>query len=392
MRAQSFFGIVAVALLGASGGCSTLFSSSPPAPAPPPPKRDRAPEQGIWISRGQVKRLPMGGTAWERLKAAADGSLGKAEISDQNSDHDVRTLAVALVYARTGDDRYREKAAQAISDAVGTEQGGNILALGRNLLSYILAADLIDFRTYDPGREAQFRRWLEGVRREPLGSEAVSEQTLVGSAERAPNNSGGMAAASRVAAAIYLRDESDLGRAAQVMKGWLGDGAAYPGIPSASFDSSDADRGYRFGGYNDDLSWQADPAHPVGVNPAGADKDGHSIDGALPDDMRRGGSFQWPPKYTQYPREALSAYVPLAEMLYRQGYDVYRWSNRALLRATRFLYALGQQFPDAGWWEPQVPVYWIIDYRYRAHLPVMSPVGIARNIGWTDWTHAGSRS
>ena len=75
------------------------------------------------------------------------------------------------------------------------------------------------------------------------------------------------------------------------------------------------------------------------------------LDGALPDDMRRGGSFQWPPEYTQYPREALSGYVALAEILFRQGYDVYEWEDQALLRAARFLYDLEQQFPDEEWWE-----------------------------------------
>ena len=55
----------------------------------------------------------MSGPAWQQLKAAADGDLGTAEIADQNSNHDVRTLAVALVYARTGDSAYRAKAADA---------------------------------------------------------------------------------------------------------------------------------------------------------------------------------------------------------------------------------------------------------------------------------------
>jgi len=78
----------------------------------------------MWISQAEVKQLPMQGTAWENVLAAADGDLGAPKISDQNSNHDVNTLAVALVYARTGDRQYREKAADAISSAVGTEHGG----------------------------------------------------------------------------------------------------------------------------------------------------------------------------------------------------------------------------------------------------------------------------
>ena len=330
----------------------------------------------------------MAGAPWERVKAAADGPLGKADIADQDSNHDVLTMAVALVYARTGDESYRKKAAAAIESAIGTEEGGSTLAAGRNLLSYVIAADLIDLRAYDPSADAAFRQWLEHVRTETLTSEAVPEQTLIGTAERAMNNWGGMAGASRVAIAAYLGDAEDLARAAKVMKGWLGDRSAYPGIPGPLFGPEDVGKGFRAGGYNDDLSWQADPERPKGVNPRGATKDGHSIDGALPDDMRRGGPFQWPPAYTQYPREALSGYVALAELLYRQGYDVYSWENQALLRATRFLYDLGRRFPDEEWWEPRVPAYWIINYRYDTSFPVEVGTQVGRNFGWTDWTHA----
>ncbi|HVD10503.1 MAG TPA: alginate lyase family protein [Gaiellaceae bacterium] len=345
----------------------------------------------MWISQAEVKQLPMQGTAWENVLAAADGDLGAPKISDQNSNHDVNTLAVALVYARTGDRQYREKAADAISSAVGTEHGGTALALARNLLSYVIAAELIDFKAYDRARESRFRSWLMKVRNEPLGSKAVSDQTLIGSHERGATNGSGMAGASRVAAAVYLHDERDLARAALVMKGWLGDHSAYPGIPAPDFGPEDVGQGLRFGGSKPDLSWQADPSAPVGVNPKGAKKGGHSIDGALPDDMRRGGPFRWPPAYTQYAREALSGYVAMAELLDRQGYDVYGWSDRALLRATRFLWRLDRAFPNQNWWEPEVPIYWVVNYRYHSSFPVAVTTALGRNVGWTSWTHSPER-
>jgi hypothetical protein len=353
---------------------------------PPPPRTLTEAGKGIWISRAEVRRLPMSGPAWERLKAAAEGSLGDADIADQDSNHDVRTLAVALVYARTGEESDRAKAADAIESAIGTEDGGRTLALGRNLLSYVIAADLIDLRAYDPAGEATFRAWLAAVRREPFGR-GSRPGTLISTAENSMSNWGGMAGASRVAVAAYLDDEEDLARAAKVMKGWLGDRSAYPGIPGSLFGPDDLGKGFRAGGGEEDLSWQADPHRPRGVNPEGATKEGHSIDGALPDDMRRGGPFQWPPIYTQYPREALSGFVALAEVLHRQGYDVYAWEGQALLRATRFLLELEQQFPEEEWWEPGVPVYWIINARYGTSFPVGENT-VQRNVGWTDWTHA----
>ncbi len=353
---------------------------------PPPPRTSPQAGEGIWISREELMRLPMGGSAWERLKAAADGPLGEADIADQDSNHDVRTLAVALVYARTGEESYRTKAADAIESAVGTEEGGRTLALGRNLLSYVIAADLIDLRTYDPAREETFRAWLAAVRRKRFG-DGPGPGTLISTAESSMSNWGAMAGASRVAVAAYLNDEKDLARAAKVMKGWLGDRSAYPGIPGPLFGPDDIGKGFRAGGAEDDLSWHADPDRPRGVNPEGAAKEGHSIDGALPDDMRRGGPFEWPPAYTQYPREALSGSVALAEVLHRQGYDVYAWEDQALLRAARFLFELEQQFTEEEWWEPGVPVYWIINHRYGTSFPVGENT-VQRNVGWTDWTHA----
>jgi Alginate lyase len=355
-----------------------------------PPHQARRSRNGIWISRAELMRLPTTGPAWERLTEAADEELGEADIADQDSNHDVHTLAVALVYARTGDSGYRTKAADAITGAIGTEDEGRTLELGRNLFSYVIAADLIDFRAYDPAREAEFRDWLRAVRNEPLGSDGT-RGTLIRTHERSPSNWGGMAGASRVAVAAYLGDDRDLARAATVMKGWLGDRSAYPGIPGPRFGPEDVGKGHDFGGHEDDLSWHADPSRPRGVNPRGATKDGHSIDGALPDDMRRGGEFTWPPRYTQYPREALTGYVALAEVLHRQGYNVYAWEDKALLRATVFLYALERRFPEEEWWEPDIPVYRIINFRYGTSFPVEGS-GFGRNFGWTGWTHAEERA
>src|SRR5690348_6398540 len=82
---------------------------------------------GIWLSYEEIAKLPMTGKAWSNVKSAADGYLGTANISDQDSKHDVNTLAVALVYARTGTATYRTKAADAIMAAIGTEKGGRTL-------------------------------------------------------------------------------------------------------------------------------------------------------------------------------------------------------------------------------------------------------------------------
>jgi hypothetical protein len=320
---------------------------------------------GIWLSREELARLPMSGPAWQQLKAAADGDLGKAEIADQNSNHDVRTLAVALVYARTGDSAYRAKAADAIFSAIDTENGDRTLALGRNLVSYILAADLIDFHDYDPAREARFRSWLSDVRYEELAG-----RTLISTHEDRPNNWGAHAGAARIAADLYLGDRADLERAATVFKGWLGDRAAY-----AKFT------------YDKDRSWHADPAIPLGINPLGATRDGHRLDGAIPDDMQRGGKFRWPPKRTNYPWGAMEGAAVQALLLSRAGYDSWNWSEKALLRATQFLDELDRE--AGGWWaegdDEWMP--WIINSAYGANFRVAHPALPGKNLGWTDWVY-----
>jgi hypothetical protein len=167
---------------------------------------------------------------------------------------------------------------------------------------------------------------------------------------------------------MYLGDAVDLERAALVFKGWLGDRVAYSG--------------FSWG----DLSWQADPAVPVGVNRPGAIKAGHVIDGSLPDDMRRGCSFTWTPCYTGYAWEAMQGAVVQAELLTRAGYDAWAWSDNALGRAALFLYNLNQEV--GGWWASGDDSWqpWLINKAYNTNFPT-TRAKPGKNMAWTDWTH-----
>ena len=322
--------------------------------------------RGIWLSASEIAQLPRKGAAWRRLKETADRSLGNADISNQNSDHDVRTLAVALVYVRTGKGSYRRKAVDGIVDAIGTESGGRTLALGRNLVSYVIAADLVNLPAYDPSVDGRFRSWLRSVR-----TKSLSGFTLISTHERRPNNWGTHAGASRAAIAAYLGDKGELGRVAQVFRGWLGDRSAYAGFKY------------------DELDWQADESKPVPLNPSGATKEGESIDGALPSEMRRGGSFRFPPKRTEYPWGGLAGAVVQAEILSRQGYDAWSWSDGALRRATEFLHELDTEYDK--WWATQDDTWipWLVNARTGAGFPTSAAAMPGKNMGWTDWTHAG---
>jgi len=335
---------------------TTATTGGAPAPSPS--------SDGIWISPAEIAALPMSGAAWESLLSAANGSCGTPDLSDQEQSTNVCVMAKALVFARTGDASYRGdvvSALQAIAYA-GTYVGRS-LALGRELGAYVIAADLIDLETHNPALDALFRITLAALRTAYTSGAAAN---LIECHEKRPNNWGTHCGATRAAIAVYLGDTSDLARTAQVFKGYLGDRAAYAGFV-----------------YGADLSWQCDPSRPVGVNPAGCGKNGLSIDGVLPDDQRRGGSFTTSPPKENYVWEGLQGALAQAVILHRAGYPAFEWEGRALLRAVRWLHEQ-IDYPAQGddTWQP-----YIVNRYYGTTFPTVSPARYGKNVGWTDWTH-----
>jgi len=320
---------------------------------------EATPRRGLWIDPARLAGLPTSGPAWESLLAAAQVSTDAPDLANGDDSTNVHVLAKALVYARSGEERYRSEVLAACVAAMGTEAGGSTLSLGRELAAYVIAADLVG--GLPAHSDSAFRSWLRSVRQRRLRG-----GTLISTHERRPNNWGVRAGATRVAIAAYLGDTEDLERAARVFRGWLGDRAAYAG--------------FEYG----DLSWQADPSAPVGINPSGAMRDGHSIDGVLPDDQRRSGPFRWPPPRENYVYGALQGALVQAVILHNAGYDVWEWQDRALLRAFRWL-QLDAQYPAQGddTWEPHV-----INFYYHIDLPAPVPARPGKDAGWTDWTHA----
>jgi hypothetical protein len=118
----------------------------------------------------------------------------------------------------------------------------------------------------------------------------------------------------------------------------------------------------------------------VGINPAGAVKSGHAIDGVLPDDQRRAGGFSWPPPCENYTWEARQGAVVQAELLSRAGYDAWGWSSRALLRSFQWSYANGCGASGDDTWQP-----WLVNRAYGT--TYAGGNGVGKNMAWTDWTH-----
>lgn len=319
---------------------------------PPPPGST----VGVIISRDEIMALPTSGPAWDSLEAASHASIASPDLSDQDDQTDVFAYAKALVAVRTGSASLRDDVVQGCLEAIGTEAGGRQLALGRNLASFVLAADIVGL---PPDAESQFKSWLSTVHQETLDG-----RTLVSTHEDRPNNWGCHAGASRIARAVYMQDTEELTRAAQVFRGWLGQRSFYAG--------------FTYG----DLDWQANPATPVGINPVGARKNGHSIDGVLPDDQRRGGGFTWPPPKENYVYEALQGALLQAMLLHRRGFPAFEWSDKALLRAFQWLHNEAD-YPAEGddTWQP-----WVVNHFYGSNFPARTPTTPGKGFGWTDWT------
>ncbi len=341
-------------------------------PTPTASHRPQDPTDYLLMSRADLAALPTDGAAWEAMLAIADESPGEPDLSDQDVRHGVNTLAAALVYARTRDVRYREHARVAIMDAIGTERVGadnSILALGRQLGAYVLAADFIELDGEDDER---FRSWLDGIRTQELGGHG-RWRSLTGTHEDSANNWGAFAGASRIAASLYLDDTADVEQAALVLRGFLGDRSAWA----------------RFQPVDDRADWACDGRRYTPVNRP-CTRDGIVLDGAIVRDIARGGNLRWPPGDLGilYTLEALQGLLLQTELLYQNGFDdAWTWSDAALRRAASFVTASGAAGGD-GWNESATNrhVPWILNARYDLDLPTRR-AGIGRVFGYTDWLY-----
>ena len=353
------------ALTRAMGAYMMVKAKGLTLPPPPIPKTD-----GIWISSAEIMALPTSGSPWEEVKSAADKLPSATASGGHGSTHDVYTMAAALVAVRLNDDSRRRIVADEILEAVvnKVEQDGNSLSLTRTAGGYILAADIIDLKNFDPSIDSVFRNWLQHV----VYDLKLNGATQIDKHYKA-NNHGTQAAIVRLAADLYLGKMQDFSAAAEMLKAWLGDASTFTGS-------------FNWG----NICWQADPLNPVGINRvgsrmavAGASRD---VDGVQPDEQRRAGcpGDKWPPPQDVHVWGGLQGVVGQMHILSRRGYDAWNWGDQAALRA------LAWQFDPARGDAPasgdDLFILPMIDCVYGSNFWNGGTVGHGKQVGWTAWT------
>lgn len=332
---------------------------------------------GMWITSAEIMSLPMSGVAWTNIKSVAYGSWGTPDLKNQDNKHAINTLAGALVYARTGDAVLAGKVRDGIIAAKRTldessewQTTNGVLAAGRQIGAYVISADLINLKKYDPTADAEFRNWLSVIRTTNIGTHS-RWKSLSFTCENSTNNWGAFACASRIAASIYVGDTADVQRSSLVIRAYFGERSVYP--VAGSYFQHTAD-------YSS--TWACNEATWTGINP-GCIKSGVNIDGVLVEDASRGGaccvlqgagiSYSW---------EALQGTIVSSELLYRIGnYDPYNWSNQALKRAIDMVQRSGWGITSPAYYVP-----WLANFRYGTKY-VVANGGNGRIMSWGDWLY-----
>lgn len=324
---------------------SNVTTSPPP---PPPPVDPPPPATGGNILGVDFAKRPRTGAAWDRMLAASK-NLGPVTLTDTGGAANGELLAAAFVAAATGDNALKSKVAAMCRDALEGPHA-RTLEQARNLAPIAIALSAIGAHGAD-----------DLLRRE-RDYKADSQGSVIDCHKTRPNNWGTCSGLARIAVSAHIGDSADLVAAVQVHKGWLGDRASYAG--------------FKYG----DLSWQADPSKPVGINPDGATKNGIDVDGVLPDDQRRAAAFpNWANE--NYVWQALGEVSATQYILRASGFpDVFGWSNNAVQRAYELYAIKGYGCSGDDGWQYKAAADRGVTIKHDGFAP-------GKSFGWADWLY-----
>jgi len=351
------------------------------------------------IDAARLASLPTSGTPYTRMKNAADNAMASMDLSEPASSsspwltnygdpstgigNGAVAVAAGLVYARTGDVRYRDFVIKIIRFVIGSEDRAStngtasdamVLATMRQIPGYVLAADLVKMDPNVTGSRSGYKStvwktWLGALRTKQIAT--TSYRSIVAHSKRA-SNWGAWASAARVTIDVYLNDTADLAVAVNRLKLYLGESMSGSWLKTGAFDAS----------------WACVPAGskvkfvPVNPSSCGAAKDGIIVEDA----SRSASSFPtWDMTGIDYSFHAYMAQLVAAVVLDRQGYDVWNWGDRAFKRIMDQLNRLGVATGNGR--VTATHVSWITRHFYGVSYPTVQAQP-SDTLGYTDWLYA----
>jgi hypothetical protein len=322
----------------------------------------------ILMPRSELLAHPTSGKAWDYLVRVARSAWAAPELDDQNSKTNVEALAAALVYARTGDTAMRAKARHALMSMLPTYDLSQDAGLGpaRQIAGWVLVADFIGLGGSD---DDAFRALLRRALTHPIGTHARWGGSLAACQEDSDNNWGAWCAASRIAAALYLRDSTELARADRVLRGFLGDRSAWSRFRGQGSENGALTSATR--------SWSCNAGAKayVPTNPRCGDRSG-----AFPADAGRSGAYS--KLDAMYQSETTAGVVLATELLYRNGYPGAWTFHGALARIAAFDRSHGAW--NLGGVQDHWP--WLVNRRLGTAYPTVA-ARYGRSLGYTDWLY-----
>lgn len=295
----------------------------------------------LWLTAAEKAALPLSGPRFEEVMRVANlpygseglfklngggqlpASLDINDLNTQNAAGGAHTVAKAYAYLATNQQGYVNEIKAALNEIMFSATKTRTLAIGRHVASYVVAADLINLRDLDAALHERFKGWLRYRKVANVyewdGSYNGTVESLQDMTDTKPNNWSLAGGTSTLAIDMYLNNIDGVDHQANNIKSKVGEEAI----------NLRYKENYRVLGTG---TWQSDPANPLAVNPPGATIDGHDVDGAMPEEMRRTGEFSWPPAMTNYMWTALNGWFIQAHLLQRCGYTPELWGTNALQR------------------------------------------------------------
>jgi hypothetical protein len=355
------------------------------------------------IDSAQLASLPTSGAAYTAMKKTADNAMATMSLTAPTSKspwlpnygdsstgvgNGAATLAAALVYARTGDARYRDFVIRVNRFVIGSEDSSStngtgaadrLLGTMRQISGYVLAADLVRMDPSVTGSRSGYtstvwKTWLGALRTKSIGSGTKS--SIVMTDNNSATNWGAWASASRTAIDVYLNDTADLAAAVARLKLYLGESTTgTPWIKSTSYDAS----------------WVCTAAGAVQFTAVNGSSCGSGKDGIIVEDASRSAAPfpAWGKAGIDYSFHAYGAQLVAALLLDRKGYDVWNWGDRALKRIMDRLDRLGVATGNGR--ATATHVSWIPRHFYNSSYPTV-PARPSDTLGYTDWLYGAAAS